>query len=81
MRNARAVPVGGLVADGRGLGCGCTHLARLAYFLSCPVCHLVAEDRLVMPSTAEVGQSRPVTTSCVCGAAVEGHGVVVEVLG
>ena len=77
MRNARAVPV----ADGCGLGCGCIHLARLAYFLSCPVCGLVAQGRLVMPSTAEIGQSRPVIASCVCGVEVEGRGVVVEVLG
>jgi len=44
-------------------------------------CGLVAQGRLVMPSTAEIGQSRPVIASCVCGAEVEGRGVVVEVLG
>jgi len=34
-----------------------------------------------MPSMAEVGESRPVIASCLCGAEVEGLGVVVEVLG
>lgn len=81
MRNARAVPAPVPVVDGRGLGCACAHLVRLAYFLSCPVCDLVAEGRLVMPSMAEVGESRPVIASCLCGAEVEGLGVVVEVLG
>jgi hypothetical protein len=77
LRGSRAVPIAG----GEGLVCGCTHFARLACLVTCPACGTDTEGLLVMPSTADVGQSRPVIASCACGAEAKGQGVVVEVLG
>jgi len=76
LRESRAVPLAG----SQEMACGC-HPARLACFVTCPVCRTETEGVLVMPSTAEVGQSRPVMASCACGAEAKGHGVVVQVLG
>jgi hypothetical protein len=67
-------------AAAAGLSCGCSQLVVIDFQAVCADCGSPVRDRVVIPSSGRVGDTREVGASCACGGEAAGSGVIVEIL-